>query len=62
MKDKYQKPVLITEGHSENVIPAGLVAAIGAFTTGALAGAAVAKALRGRVSVSYAKNRSLVEI
>ncbi len=60
MKDKYQKPLLITEGHSESVIPAGLAGAVAAFTAGVAAGVQVKKMLNGRVS--YVKNRPLVEI
>lgn len=60
MKEEYQKPVMISDENVEGVIPAGLVAAIGAFTAGVAAGTQVKKMLNGRAG--WNRGRSLVEV
>lgn len=59
-KVEYQKPTLICGGNFDGVIPAGLPAAIAAFTTGVVAGVGVKKMLSG--SKSFNKIESLTEI
>lgn len=59
-KEEYQKPEVASDMNIEGVIPAGLVAAIGAFTAGVAAGTQVKKMLNGRVG--FEKVGQLVEV
>ncbi|WP_297998159.1 hypothetical protein [uncultured Phascolarctobacterium sp.] len=43
MKVKYSKPAIISNSNIESVIPAGLAAAVAAFTTGVAMGTQVKK-------------------
>lgn len=49
-KEVYERPVMISNGSIEGVIPAGLPGAIAAFTAGVAAGVAVKKMLNGRIA------------
>ncbi len=60
MKEEYQKPAVISTGNIEGVIPAGLPAAIAAFTAGVASGVAVKKMLNGRAVLH--KNLQVVEV
>lgn len=60
MKEKYTKPVVASSMSIGGVIPAGLPAAIAAFTTGIGSGIAVRKMLNGRIG--WEKVSKLVEV
>ena len=56
----YEKPIIISNANIEGVIPAGLVAAIGAFTAGVASGVAVRNMLK--ASMLSTKEDRLVEV
>lgn len=60
MKVKYSKPAIISNSNIESVIPAGLAAAVTAFTTGVAMGTQVKKMLNGRTG--WGKVQQLVEM
>lgn len=60
MKQKYNKPTIISNGKIEGVIPAGLPAAVAAFVTGVAAGTQVKKMINGRAN--WLKGQQLVEV
>lgn len=60
MKEKYTKPAVASSMNVGGVIPAGLPAAIAAFTAGVVSGVGVKKMLNGRIG--WDKVSKLVEV
>lgn len=59
MKNKYEKPRVISNGSIEGVIPVGFPGAVAAFTAGVAAGVQVKKMLSGYIN--WGKGKPLVE-